>query len=234
MLIKAALFDLDGTLLDTQKIYDEVNQKLINEYGNGKIYDFDTKKKILGTTSNISGNILINTFNICLSNQKFNELKNQFLVEPFKNCTPMPGAKELTHVLKHKYGLKIAVATSSRKSNVEYKLCKHKKWFESDVDILITGDDKRIKNSKPASDIFLLAAKELGVEPKECIVFEDAVNGIEAGLNSGAAVVVGIPDPHFKQDIDKLLYDKSKTHLYILDSLKDFDYSFINFLPVQK
>ena len=74
----------------------------------------------------------------------------------------------------------------------------------------------------------MIAAKDLGIDIKECIIFEDSINGIKAGLNSGAPIVVGIPDPHLKKLAEEIVYDKEKTKLIILDSIKDFDYDIIN------
>ena len=69
--------------------------------------------------------------------------------------------------------------------------------------------------------------KELGIDIKNCIIFEDSISGIKAGLNSGAAIVVGIPDPHLKKQAEEIVYDKNKVKLIILDSFKDFDYDLI-------
>ena len=227
MSIKAALFDLDGTLLDTQRLYDEVNQRIINEYGNKKLYDLDSRKTVLGRPATIVNKFLLEKFEIKLSLENFSKLKNEYLFELFKNCKPMKGAKEITHNLKKKYGLKLAVCTSSPKSLWDIKIDKHKEWFKEDFDLIITGDDKRIKKGKPNPDIFILAANELGVKSEECIVFEDAVNGVEAGLNSKAKIVVAIPDSNFIKSIEELKYDKNNTKLCILNSFNDFDYSLI-------
>ena len=65
--IKAAIFDLDGTLLDSQKLYDEVNQIIINKYGNGKLYDIDSKMVNHGLPPLIGNKYLIETFQINLT-----------------------------------------------------------------------------------------------------------------------------------------------------------------------
>ena len=57
--------------------------------------------------------------------------------------------------------------------------------------------------------------------------FEDAINGIHAALNSGAPIVIGLPQSFFRKKVEELPYDKIRTKLYLLDSLKDFDYSLI-------
>ena len=225
--IKAAIFDLDGTLLDTQRLYDEVNQILINQYGNGKTYDSELKLKIHGSSPLFGNKYMLDYFEIKLTFEEFMDKKNQYLKNKILECKPMEGATELTHILKHKYGLKIAIATSSLKDSADIKLANHQKWIKSDFDLMITGDDKRIVKGKPSPDIFLIATKELGVKPEECIIFEDAINGVQAGLNSGASIVVGIPDSDAKNYMENLPYDKCKTKLCILNSFKDFDFSLI-------
>ena len=225
--IKAAIFDLDGTLLDTQRLFDEVNQIVINQYGNGKLYDADSKLKIHGSSPAFGNKYLIEYFQINLTLQELGDKKDEYFKTRIPKCKPVEGVKELSDILRHKYGFKMAIATSSYKLTTDIKLTNHKEWIKSDFDVIITGEDKRIVKGKPDPDIFILAAKELGVKPEECIIFEDAVNGVKAGLNSGAAIVVGVPDSSARNIMENLPYDKTKTKLVILDSFKDFDYSLI-------
>ena len=228
MSIKGAIFDLDGTLLDTEPIYDEAAQKVINEFGNGKKIEWEIKKKVIGTSAKVHSKIFVDSYEIKLTPEEFKKKRDQLLIEPFKKCKFMKGAKQTTHKCKYEYHLKVGIATSSSKFNYENKTNHLKDWLKEDIDMVITGDDKRIKNGKPAPDIFILAAKDLGLEPKECIIFEDALSGITAAIKSGAKIVVAIPDPRQKDDIENLIYDKNVTKLIVLNCMDEFDFNIIN------
>src|SRR4029453_10374946 len=90
---------------------------------------------------------------------------------------PMPGARELTTALRAR-GIPVAVATSSARPVYLLKTTQHRDWFAG-FDAVVTGDDPRIARGKPAPDIYLLAARELGVAPRRCAAVEDAPGGGE-------------------------------------------------------
>ena len=203
MSLKGAIFDLDGTLIDTEPIYFSAAEKLIKEYGNGKEFGWDTKIKTLGSPEIVTAKIIVDTFDIKLTPEEFLNKRNALTPESFKKCPFIEGAKEITDKFK-------------------------KEWLKEDFDKIILGDDPRIKKGKPEPDIFILAAKELNLTPQECIMFEDSIGGIKACINSGAKIVVGIPDPHLKDKVKDIIYDKNVTKLIILDKIKDFDFSLIN------
>ena len=225
MHIKGALFDLDGTLLDTEPIYDAITQQLINRFGNGKKLDWSIKQHIIGATQKTSSKLFVETFQINLTPEEFQKKKDELLKEPFKNTKFKKGAKETTHKCKYELGLKIAIATSSSKNNFENKTNHLKEWLNEDIDIIVTGDD--IKEGKPSPDIFILAAKELGLEPNECIVFEDGLSGVKAAINAGIGIVVAIMEKWQRNDLEELYYDKSKTQIIVLDSMEQFDFSIL-------
>ena len=225
MHIKGALFDLDGTLLYIEPIYDAVTQQLINEFGNGKKLDWNIKQNIIGSTHKKSSKIFVEAFEINLTPEEFQKRKVALLIEPFKNTKFKKGARETTHKCKYNLGLKIAIATSSSKNNFENKTNHLKEWLNEDIDIVVTGGD--IKEGKPSPDIFILAAKELGLETNECIVFEDGISWVKVAIAAGIGIVVAIIEKWQKDDLDKIIYDKNKTKISVLDSMEQFDFSIV-------
>ena len=85
MHIKGALFDLDGTLLYIEPIYDAVTQQLINEFGCGKKLDWNIKQNIICSTHKKSSKIFVEAFEINLTPEEFQKRKIALLIEPFKN-----------------------------------------------------------------------------------------------------------------------------------------------------
>ena len=209
--ISCLIYDMDGLLLDTEGIYTEVTQQIVGEYG--KVFDWSVKEKIIGRRAVQAAEIIIESLDLPITPQDYLDSRKNVLLEKFKDTAALPGAKEMT---THFFDLGIpqAIATSSSSPMFEAKFEKHKKWFSQFTQI-VRGDDPELKEGKPAPDIFLLAANRVGVDPAECLVFEDAPTGTEAALAAGMSVVV-VPDPN----MDHCHY---KNASQIISSLKDFD-----------
>jgi beta-phosphoglucomutase-like phosphatase (HAD superfamily) len=84
---------------------------------------------------------------------------------------------------------------------------------------IVAGDDPAVKNGKPAPDIYLNAAKRLNVDPKDCLVFEDAMSGVRSGKAAGCRVVA-IPDSRFSAE-EKVKFENEAD--VVLDDLWSFD-----------
>ena len=172
-----------------------------------------SKKKIIGRRSIQAAQIIVESLDLPITPQDYLDSRKDVLLERFKDTQALPGAKALTtHFFQR--GIPQALATSSSSPMFEAKYEKHKKWF-SQFKQIVRGDDPELKEGKPAPDIFLLAAKRVGVEPAQCLVFEDAPSGTEAALSAGMSVVV-VPDPNMD-------HSHYKNASQIISSLKDFD-----------
>lgn len=112
----------------------------------------------------------------------------------------------------------MALATSSRASAVAQKSKNHQRMFEK-LSVVVTGDDPAVLAGKPAPDIYLEAARRLGVAPQYCLVVEDALSGVQAGKRAGC-VVVAVPDARFTESEKVVFLEWADV---VLDDLCQFD-----------
>ena len=209
--ITHVIYDLDGLLLATESFHEQVNQEIARRYG--KVFDKSIKAKVAGRSTWESAQLLINLLELPLTPQTYLEQRNQLIYPLYPQSQPLPGAMRLTHHLSQQ-GIPQSIATSSPRRHFQMKTTHHQDWL-SLFDCFVLGDDPALQRSKPAPDIFLLAAQRMGTPPENCLVFEDSLAGVEAALAGGMSVVA-IPD----LDLDRQLYENAHQ---ILDSLADFE-----------
>lgn len=178
--IKAFIFDLDGVLVDTAEYHYRGWKRLADE--EGLPFDRKANEALRGISRRES--LLLILKDRTLPEAKIQELmerKNRYYVEFIQEITPadmLPGAKELLLEI-HTAGLKSAIGSASKNTcQVLEKL-----GIESLVDAV--SDGYSVENPKPAPDLFLHAASQLGLSPSECVVVEDAAAGIEAAIAGG-------------------------------------------------
>lgn len=179
MNIEAVIFDMDGVIFDTERVYLEDWIKVFKQYG------YDMKKEIyvsvMGTGRKNVKKVFKKEFGEELPIEEMYIIKDKLLVEAVENNKiPLKlGAIELLDFLRDN-GYKIALATSAKRDRMKMQL--NGANLEEKFDALVCGDD--VEKSKPNPDIFLKAANKLGVNPENCIVVEDSCAGIEAAHNA--------------------------------------------------
>lgn len=174
----ACLFDLDGVLVDSERIYTKIWEAIEKQWPTG-IENF--AYKIKGTTLE---DILERHFP---EDAREDITKELLRLEGMMIYGPMPGAIEFIDALKAK-GIPVALVTSSNGLKMDH-LWHDMPGFKEKFDVIITGDE--VSNSKPDPEGYLAAAKALGVDPKRCAVFEDSLQGVKAG-NAVGAFVIGV------------------------------------------
>ncbi len=204
----AMIFDLDGTLLDTEPLYTEAAQKVLDPYGH--TYTLELKKRVMGGDSHRSAQLTIDEFGLPHTADEFLAERESYLEKLFPDAPEITGAGEFLSKAAS-LGIVLGLATSSHHHLCELKIAK-RHWYDR-FRTIVCGDDNELHASKPEPDIFLLCASRLGVNPTDVVVFEDSRNGIEAGKAAGMTVV-GVRSPYTDEvdlkDADYLITDFSE------------------------
>jgi pseudouridine-5'-monophosphatase len=185
-----AIFDLDGVLLDTEPLYTDATARVAARFG--KIYDWSIKRDCIGRGTLDAARIIVDALALPLSPEALVDERDRLLVELFARAPAIAGAEAFTRALAAR-GVPLAIATSTEAPLFAIKAAPHRDWLAI-FRAAVCGDDPRVARAKPAPDIFLAAARDLGAPPESCVVFEDSPFGVEAALAAGMQVVA-LPDP---------------------------------------
>lgn len=209
---KAAIFDLDGTLIDSMWIWDKIDQDYLNCHGFS--VPEDLKNNINHLTFEETAAYFKEKYNIPESIDSIINIWNSMALKHYsKNITLKKGALELLDHLKA-FNIKIGLATSNSRTLLNAAL-KHTNTFDY-FDCITTTEE--VQKGKTNPDVYLLTAKKLGVHPNECIVFEDILEAV-IGAKKANMKVVAVYDKASDHQKDALIEtsDKYITNFYDLD-----------------
>ncbi|SEO59751.1 beta-phosphoglucomutase [Mucilaginibacter sp. OK283] len=208
--IKACIFDLDGVIVDTAVYHYKAWKRLANSLG----FDFtEHQNEQLKGVSRVRSLELILGWGGVTKTAAEQEIlatqKNTWYMEMVNQMKPdeiLPGAKEFVEICR-KAGIKIALGSASKNSMTILNKIGITNLFDAVI------DGNKVSKAKPDPEVFLTGAKALSVEPEECVVFEDAIAGVEAA-KAGGMKVVGIGQPGVLDadlvisGLDKMTLDK--------------------------
>ena len=198
------LFDLDGVLLDTEGIYTDFWQDIDNRYPTG----------VPGFAHIIKGSNLTTILDTYYPDKELQRIIIDILDDFEKDMKYRPFADAMTFVNElKKCGIPTCIVTSSSMLKMENAFAQLP-GFKEMFDGLITGD--MVSRCKPDPEGYLMGAKMIGVNPKNCYVFEDSLQGMQAGINAGCKVIA------LTTTVERSRIESVKTNK-IMESFDGFD-----------
>ena len=213
--IKACIFDLDGVIVDTAVYHYKAWKRLANSLG----FDFteEQNEKLKGVSRVRSLELILQWGGITKTAAEQEVLateKNTWYVEMISHMKPdeiLPGAKEFVQACRDA-GIKTALGSASKNSMMILEKIGMVDLFDAII------DDNKVSKAKPDPEVFLKGAEAVGVAPADCVVFEDAIAGIEAAI-AGGMKAVGIGSPEVLTEADLVISGLDKMSIEKLDTL---------------
>ena len=207
---QAVIFDLDGTLIDTEPVWESVRRELAAQ--DGIEWPESASRAVMGMSTREWSAYMADVVGIGPTAELAARRTIDGLVERYDRDLPvLPGAREVVRRLAAHWPL--AVASSSPRDLIEHAL---QALGVRDLIAVVRSTEEGTARGKPAPDAFLWVADQLDAEPARTVVIEDSAGGIQAGLNAGMAVVA-VPRPFLTPSDDLLA--KASVVLAHLDEL---------------
>ena len=195
-MIEAVVFDLDGVLLDSEQLWDKAREQLARERG-GRWHD-QAQRDMMGMSSLEWSRYMHETIGLPEPPEEISREVVERLTALYRERLPaIPGAKEAVERLAADYKLGLASSSNRELIDLALELLGVAHLFAATV------SSEEVARGKPAPDVYLEAARRLGIEPARAAAVEDSQNGILAAKAAGMRVIA-IPNRHFPPDEEAL------------------------------
>ena len=198
--MQAVIFDMDGVILESEPLHDSASCDVFEGHGFGNAEEIESLlNDFRGSTDSAFWSCIKEKFSIEESLETLMGWKEERFLDIIKesDIQLMDGLPSVLALLHDRYPLALASSSSSSAIDAIVDGLDVRTYFTA----IVSGDD--IEHSKPAPDIFLLAAEKLGVDPHECIVIEDSQNGVRAGNAAGMHTIGYYGSPSNRQDLSE-------------------------------
>src|SRR6266704_5937669 len=203
-MVSAVIFDLDGVLADSEPWWNEIDATLLAEYG--VAYRGEYHQNVVGVSYRLAVEFYKKVFGLSVPTDEMMRRRGEIATEFFASRVGLlASVKEVLEELRQ-MKLHLAIATSSVSASARPFLDRHQ--LTGFFEVTVTGEE--VERGKPAPDIYLCAAKHLGIPADACLVVEDALPGIAAG-KAAKMRVAAIPDRRF---VDPREYEKRADYVF--------------------
>jgi HAD superfamily hydrolase (TIGR01509 family) len=194
--IDAVVFDLDGVIVDSEQVWDDVRERYARETG-GR-YSAAATRDMMGMSSLEWSRYMAETLGVPGTPAVINAAIVERMLERYGEQPPLiPGAVDAARRIAAEWPLAIASSSNPELIDVVVRAAGLGDVFE------IAVSSQEVPHGKPAPDVYLEAARRLDVEPSHCAAVEDSHNGIRSAKAAGMRVVA-IPNPHFPPDAEAM------------------------------
>jgi HAD superfamily hydrolase (TIGR01509 family) len=206
--IAAVIFDLDGLLVDSEPVWDEVRKEFTEENGGG--WHENAQRDMMGMSSVEWSRYVHDRLGVQLEPERISQEVADRVADTYRERLPLlPGAVESVRALAAEWPLGLASSSNRNVIELVLELAGIAHEFQATV------SSEEVGAGKPAPDVYLAAAKRLDVDPADCAAIEDSTNGIRSAHAAGMAVIA-VPNKDFPPETDAVtLADE------VLDSLND-------------
>jgi HAD superfamily hydrolase (TIGR01509 family) len=195
-LIDAVVFDLDGVIVDSEQVWDAVREQYTRE--SGGTYSESATRDMMGMSSLEWSRYMHEVLGVPGTPEEINAAVVARMLQRYGEELPLiPGAVEAVRRCAERWPL--AIASSSNPELIDVVL--DESGLRDVISVAVSSQD--VARGKPAPDVYLEAARRLGVDPRRCAAVEDSHNGILSAKAAGMRVIA-IPNPHFPPAADAL------------------------------
>ncbi len=195
-MIQAVIFDMDGLLVDSEPVWDKARKAMADVAG--KPWGTLDHDAVMGVSTDEWAEYMIERLELTMTRQEVVDEVIGRMTEVYREGVPyLPGAIELIDLVAARF--RTGLASGAHPALIDIVTADSP--MQGKFEIIVAADEVGV--GKPAPDVYLEAARRLGVDPVDCVCLEDSGNGILSGIAAGMKVIA-VPDPRFPPAAEKL------------------------------